>query len=410
MDLVKKSLEFLGREIFYRDYYIDKIREYLELDIILVVQWQRRVGKSYVILWYLKKLGITQDRIFYINKELDERSEINEVKDLIEIFEIYIKQNKNIEYIVIDEIQDIKNWEKFIRARFSEKKYKIIISGSNSSLLSSELATFLTWRYIWLDIYPFDYTEFLDYKEEKSSKELFNEYVTYWWLPEILCVDNKDLKSNYIKTTLNSIIFKDIVARFNIKDVKLLEKILFFIYDNLGNLLSIRNIYNYLIEIWYKTISLSTVSNYIKYLQIPYIINDVKRYNIKWKEVLKQIDKYYFTDIWIRNSYWFIFSQDVSKVLENLVYNHLKKNWYEVFVWVLWEKEIDFIAIKNLEKIYLQVCYLFTSDEVVKREFNNLLSINDSYPKYVISMDETFGQTYEWIKNVNIIDFLMQKI
>ncbi len=402
-NIYNKSISYLeSKNIFIRKKYTPKIKQYSDTYNILLIEWQRRVWKSYSLIWFLKEYNIDLSEVFYINKELDINDEIMDHKNLNDLFN-YVNKNNNIKYIIIDEIQNIDSWEKFILWLYSEKKYKIIITWSNSKLLSSELSTLITWRYMTLSIFPFDYEEFLEFRKLSPNIYSFKEYIKYGGMPEVVLMHQDDLKNNYIQNTLNSILLKDIVDRYWVKNIKLLEKILQFMQSEIWNIISITNIWNYIKNIFKKEVSLTTISSYIKYLTYPYIINEVSRYDIKWKKILDYTAKYYFTDIWIRNIYWFNYLSDIWKILENLVYIKLLSNWYKVFVWELWGKEIDFIAEKWWEKIYIQVCYLITSEDVIKREFWNLLEIKDNYEKIVISMDESFWNTYNWIKHINIM-------
>ena len=405
-NLYTKSIESLKKKgIFLREKYIEKIKKYSDSMNILILEWQRRVWKSYSLIWFLNFYKIDIEKVFYINKELDINDEICNQKDLNVLFEKY-KKLKNIEYIIIDEIQNIESWEKFILAKFSEKKYKIIITWSNSKLLSWELSTLLTGRYLSIEIFSFDFKEFLSFKKLDKNLESFKNYITFGGMPEVLLLDWDDLKRNYIKNTLNSIFFKDIVSRFTIRNTKLLEKIFQYLQWELWNIVSITNIWNYIKNIFRKEVSLTTISNYLNYLVFPFLVYEVSRYDIKWKKILDYMSKYYFADIWIRNSSWFNFVTDIGKILENLVFIKLLSDWYNVSVWELQWKEIDFIAEKNWEIIYVQVCYLLSSDSVINREFWNLLEIKDNYEKFVVSMDESFWNTYKWIKNINILDFI----
>lgn len=407
--LYEKSINSLKKnDIFLRKEYIQKIKEYSDTFNILVLEWQRRVWKSYSLIWFLIYYKINLDEVFYINKELDINDEINNQKDLNILFE-NINKNNNIKYIIIDEVQNIENWEKFILWKYTEKKYKIIITWSNSKLLSWELSTLLTWRYMTISIFPFNYREFLELKKIENNKNSFKEYIQFWWMPEVLLLKNEELKNNYIQNTLSSIFLKDIVSRYTIRNVKLLEKIFQFLQSEIWNIVSLKNISNYIKNIFKKEVSLTTISNYVKYLNYPFLINEVLRYDIKWKKILDYTAKYYFTDIWIRNISWFNFNLDIWKILENIVYIKLISEWYKVYVWEFSWKEIDFIAEKNWEKIYIQVCYLLSSKDVINREFWNLIKIKDNYEKIVVSMDETFWNTYQWIKNINILDFLVKK-
>jgi len=406
-NIYKKSVSYLeSKKIFIRKKYTPKIKEYSDTYNILVIEWQRRAWKSYSLIWFLQEYKIDLSEVFYINKELDINDEIGDHKDLNNLF-TQVNKSRTIKYIIIDEIQNIQSWEKFILWVYSEKKYKIIITWSNSKLLSSELSTLITWRYMTLSIFPFDYEEFLEFRQLSKNINSFKEYIRYGGMPEVLLMPQDDLKNNYIQNTLNSILLKDIVDRYWIKNIKLLEKILQFMQSEIWNIISITNIWNYLKNVFKKEVSLTTISSYIKYLTYPYIINEVTRYDIKWKKILDYTAKYYFTDIWIRNIYWFNYLSDIWKILENLVYIKLLSDWYKVFVWELWGKEVDFVAEKWWERIYIQVCYLITSDDVIKREFWNLFEIKDNYEKIVISMDESFWNSYHWIKHINIFDFLL---
>jgi predicted AAA+ superfamily ATPase len=273
-------------------------------------------------------------------------------------------------------------------------------------LLSWELATLLTWRYLSLEIFSFSYQEFLEFSKKEQNLNSFKEYIQFGWMPEVLLLDWEELKRNYIKNTLNSIFFKDIVSRFTIRNTKLLEKIFQYLQTELWNIISITNIWNYIKNIFKKEISLTTISNYMNYLVFPFLVYEINRYDIKWKKILDYTAKYYFSDIWIRNSNFFNFASDIWKILENLVFLKLISDWYKVYVWEFAWREVDFVAEKNWEKKYVQVVYLLSSEKVIEREFWNLLKIPDNYEKIVVSMDESFWNTYKWIKNINILDFL----
>lgn len=408
INLYTKSIESLkNKKVFFRGDYIQKIKEYSDSLNILVLEWQRRVWKSYSLIWFLNFYKIDLNEVFYINKELDINDEIQNQKDLNNLFE-EVKNKNDIKYIIIDEVQNIESWEKFILSVYTEKKYKIIITWSNSKLLSWELSSLLTWRFLTINIFPFNYKEFLDFKNLTKNKESFIEYITFWWMPEVLLLEKEEFKINYIQNTVNSIFLKDIVSRFTIRNIKLLEKVFQFLQSEIWNIISITNISNYITNVFKKEVSLTTISNYLKYLTFPFLVNEVSRYDIKWKKILDYTAKYYFSDIWIRNISWFNFANDIWKILENLVYIKLVSDGYKVYIWELWWKEIDFIAEKSWEKMYIQVCYLLSSDDIIKREFWNLLDIKDNYEKIVVSMDESFWNTYKWIKNINILDFLLK--
>lgn len=400
IELITQSKEIINREIFSRKYYLEKIDILLNTKNILVITWQRRVWKSYIILDYLKSKKINLREVFYLNKELDSQ---NKIKTNIELENLFLEYEKNndIKYIIIDEIQDIENWENFIRAKFTTKKYNIIITWSNSKLLSSELSTYLTWRYVNLDVFPLTYFEYLTIKKINNSKENFLNYLEFGWLPEIVLEENKDLKKNYIKNLKDSIILKDIVDRYKVKNYSFFEKILIFISQNIWNITSLRKVEDYLKKDKIK-VSLSTISNYIKYLENTYLINNCEKYDLAWKKILEYNSKYYFNDLWIRNSIYYNFNFDIWKILENYVFNILLAHWYKIYIWEKKWLEIDFIAQKENDKKYFQVTYLLNSQDVYNREFWNLKQIRDNFEKIVLSMDDIIFQDDFWIKHIHI--------
>lgn len=409
-NIIKENREYIqNKKTYIRQTYFDTLKKIVSINHIVVLEWQRRVWKSSLLLSYIKWNNIDLNSVFYINKELDLLDNIKDVSNLEAIFQEFRENFWEPEYIIIDEVQDIKDWEKFVRKYQALQKYKIILTGSNSKLLSWELSSYLTGRYLSLEIFSFSYKEFIDFKKVKSSDEIFLEYLEFGWMPEILFIDDKETKKNYLKNVLSNILLKDVVARYNIRDIKLLEKILAFLSLNTWSLVSITNIWNYLSLQFKKEYSTKTIANYIKYLENPYLINEVQRYDIKWKKILEYVWKYYFTDIWIAHIFWFTFATDIWKIIENLVFLKLRQDWYKVFVWENNSFEIDFIWEKNGEKIYIQVCYLLSSEKTISREFWNLEKIKDNYRKIVVSMDKTFWNTYQWIENINLLDFLLEE-
>jgi uncharacterized protein len=369
VNLYEKSLASLqNRPVFFRETYIKKIKELSDSLNILVLEWQRRVWKSYTLIWFLNYYKIDLEEVFYINKELDINDEITNQKELNNLFE-QTNSQKKVRYIILDEIQNIESWEKFVLWMYSEKKYKIIITGSNSKLLSWELGTLLTGRFVSVNIFPFSYQEFLEFWKQKKGKESFMEYITFWWMPEVLLLEREDFKNNYIQNTVNSIFLRDVVSRYTVRNIKLLEKIFQYLQSEVWNVVSITNIANYVWNTFKKESSFTTISNYLKYLTYPFLVNEVSRYDIKWKRILDYTSKYYFTDIGVRNTSGFNFAQDIGTILENIVYIKLISLWYKVYVWELAWKEVDFIAEKSWERLYIQVCYLLATEKVVQREF-----------------------------------------
>jgi predicted AAA+ superfamily ATPase len=324
------------------------------------------------------------------------------------LFEEYKTKYWEPKYVIIDEIQDIKNWDFFVRGIFATKKYKIIITGSNSQLLSSEFSTFLTGRYLKFDVLSFSYTEFLAFTKKENSKKSFEEYTRWWGLPEVLLQKNDLLKSHYLSDTISTMLYQDIVKRYKIENEIVAEKILKFLGANLWNLTSLRNIEQQFIQEKMK-VGISTISNYVKYFENAYLIRKIDRIWLKGKEFFKFIWKYFFTDIWMRNSLIWIEINYISKILENIIYNELLYRGYDIKIGVFWNKEIDFVVTKWNEKKYIQVCYLLATDDVIDREFWNLLEIKDNYEKIVISFDEIWNFDYKGIRWVNILKWLVEK-
>lgn len=406
MNIIEQSKNLLNQKIFPRKNYFEQLDKFLESEQIIVVQWQRRSGKSYVIMWYFQYKKINFDEIFFVNKEMDIEWSISDVGDLNKLFMEYQKEKWDPKYIVIDEIQDIKNRENFVRAKFTEKKYKIIISGSNSRLLSGDLSTYLSGRYLTFSVYPFDYAEYLDYVNLSDTPQNLVSYLQWWWMPEIVAIPDATLKYRHLKDILDSTVLKDIVSRFQIRDINYFNKIMMFIGDNIWTPLSLRNIQNSSKNFWWWTASIEKISTYLDFLQIPYLIHNVSNYDIKWKKILERNEKYYFNDLWIRNILRFSYEDDKWKLLENIVFLQLKRLWYEIFVWNLWDSEIDFVCKKADKICYIQVSYTVSDEKTREREFWNLLKIEDAYPKYVISADP-LAMDYKWIKHMYISDFLL---
>lgn len=379
----------------------------IETNQIVVIQGQRRVGKSSIALGYLKEKKINLDRIFFINKELDIDNTINSVKILNGLFEEYVKIYGEPEYIVIDEIQDIQDRERFIRAMFAYKKYKIIITWSNSYLLSGELTTYLTGRYLAFDVYPLGYNEFLQFTNKPNNTDSFSLYTRYGGMPEILKMDNPISKVQYLESVKDTIFIKDIVKRFAIKDVGYLEKVLAYISDIIGSEISLRNMHNASKQFGRgDEASLTKLSNYVQMLQVPYMIHKVERYDIHGKKILDHNEKYYFNDIGLRNSIKVKEDDDKAKLLENIIFLHLKKCGYKVYVGNYNGKEVDFVAQKWQDITYIQVARVITSEKTAIREFDNLLAIKDGFEKIVVSMESQFIWKYHGIKQMQVLDFL----
>ncbi len=390
-------------KIINRQQYISQIENFIDKPIIKVILGQRRVGKSYILLLvmdYLKNKGVDEKEIVYINKEDLKWDNLRDYNNLYEA-------TKNYKYVFIDEIQEIIEWEKCVRSLALENK-DIYISGSNSDLLSWELATVLSGRYISFEIFPLNYQEFLDFHKLENSENNFFKYMKYGWLPYLVNMNLDDEVYKYLKDINNTIVLKDIVTRYKIKNINFYEKLLEFLSKNVWSIFSANSISNFLKN---QSISLNTniILEYLNHTKTAFLINEVARYDIKWKKIFEVKNKYYYTDIWIRNAIINGYNiTDISWILENVIYMNLVSKWWSVMVWELGNYEIDFVCEKDSKKMYIQVAYLLESEETIKREFGNLTKITDNWPKYVLSMDRYTWWGFEGIESKNIRDFMFE--
>jgi len=401
---------FFMKTLIPRNKYLPLFSQFIDNEIIKVIVGQRRVGKSYFtqqLMTYLQECK-SEVNIIYINMELFEFSTINTAEDLVN----YVNQkstNKN-NVLFIDEIQEIKEFERAVRHFFSQN-YDIYITGSNSSLLSGELATMLTGRYIQFKINPLDFNEFCEFHKLQPVQETLNQFIKFGGMPYLKNIDlqNEDAVFVYLKNIYQTILLKDVVARYNLKNVDFLERLVLFLADNIGSIVSAKKITDFLKSQNMK-ISNSVVLNYLQYIDNAFFINKTQRFDIQGKRFLEIGEKFYFTDVGIRNSLVGFKPQDMNKILENVVFSHLISQNYSVSIGKLHDLEIDFIAKKNNTKIYVQVAYLLSDEKTIEREFGNLLKINDNFPKYVVSYDQFQFDNYKGISHVTLLNFLRQKI
>jgi len=392
-----------------RPLYIEKIRSFMDKDIIKVLIGQRRVGKSYILYQIMDELkeqfAVKEEQIIYINKELEEFAWLQGYKDLLTF--IKTKSSTGKTYVFIDEVQDIKEFEKALRDLQALGNYDLYISGSNATMLSSEIATFLTWRYIEFEIYPLTYAEFLDFQNLKKGKESFLQYMKFGGLPYLKNLDLKEeIVYDYIKSVYNTILLKDIVTRYNIRNVDFLDKLISYLADNIWNLFTANNISKYL-KHQHIALGSNVVLDYLQYASSVFLINKVRRQDIIGKKIFEINDKYYFSDIGVRNAIIGGYKQvQIDKILENVVFLQLKAQGYKVFVGKSQEKEIDFVAEKHGKITYIQVTYLIASEETKQREFGNLIEIKDNYEKIVLSLDDFVEGDHLGIQQYNIIDRL----
>lgn len=409
--MINKNEYIRDMEIISRQTYIDHILRFLDKGMIIALTGQRRVGKSFI----LRQLAQTikdlypEANIVYINKEKKKFAHINTDSDLSDyISDKFEDLGRN--YLLIDEVQDIIGFEKTLRSLNADDECQIIVTGSNATMLSSELSTYLGGRYIDIHVLSLSYREFLEFHKLDDSAESLDKYLSMGGLPHLyrIGLDNRDMVWEYIQNIYNTIVLKDVIQREGLRNVTLFENIMSFISDNTGQLVSATSISKFLKS---QSVNLTPLSaiNYLKAAANAYIINKVRRYDIHGKKLLENNEKYYFEDLGLRNL--LVGSdrgKDIEKVIENAVYLHLKNLGYKINVGSFPDGEIDFVAEKNGKNIYVQVAYLLAEEKTIEREFGNLKRIQDNYPKYVISMDPIVGpKDYDGITHMTLRQFLL---
>ena len=403
--------KFTDMELFPRPQYIEKIAGLINRGMMLILVGQRRVGKSKVLELFMDWLKRNRPgaNVVYINKEYQEFREIVTAEQLYDYAVARLPEGGD-NYILIDEVQEIENYETALRSFHAENRCQVIATGSNAYIFSSELGTRLAGRYIEIKIYNLSYLEFLRFHDMEDSDEALLHYLIVGGLPGLLAFkpEEKSQINDYLEGVYNTILVKDIVSREKVRNVTQLENILRFVADNIGKPLSVANIARYMASKSEK-ISDETVSSYLRYLRDAFLAVPIRRFDIHGKMLLESNNKYYFSDHGIRNYLcgWDI-RGSIEKIMENVVFNHLRRGGFDVYVGILRAGEVDFVATKADKRIYVQVTYLLATDDTVKREFGNLAAINDNYPKYVVSMDPVGGgfSDYPGIEHVNLRDFL----
>lgn len=397
-----------------REIYMNKLLAYKDTEFIKVITGIRRCGKSSLLRLFMEKI-LENDKnvnVIYMNFESFEFDEIIDYKDMYsKISQQINKKEKN--YILLDEVQRVKEWEKAVNAITVDFDSDIYITGSNAYLLSSELSTYLAGRYIEIKVLPLSFKEYLNFtvfEKEKTLEDKLVEYIKYGGMPGIILVKNEEeLYENAINGIYNTVFMKDVVQRNKLIDATLLEKILKFLMSNIGSSISSKKIADFLTSQGTK-ITHNTVLNYLQMLENAYIIYKAPRYDIKGKEMLKTLEKYYIVDTGIRNIILGFRNADFGHIIENIVYFELKRRGYEVTVGKTDNLEVDFIATKATEKKYYQVTYSMLDERVKKRELGVLKGINDNYEKTVITMDKIYNNTSDdGIKIKYLVDFLLEE-
>ena len=398
-----------------RPLYLNKIMPYVDTPFVKILTGVRRCGKSTILKMIMKKLK--EERNVVDEQILNYRFDSMEYEDMT-TKELYLElkskilQDKKL-YLFLDEIQEIEGWEKVVNTLAADFDVDIYITGSNSRMMSSEISTYLTGRYITFHIYTLSFEEYLTFKKSyttlKDLKQEFSNYVRLGGFPATHLQEySQDEVYTIVKDIYNSTIFSDIVRRNQIKKIDQLERVVKYTFNNIGNTFSAKSISNYL-KAEQRKIDNETVYNYLEKLQKAYILHKCSRYDLQGKAILKTQEKFYLADISLKYSVLGYSVDSIASSLENIVYLEIKRRGYDVYIGKMNDKEIDFVATKQNNKIYVQVTQEIKSEKTQKREYDQLLEIRDNYPKYVVMANDFAGGNYEGIKTMNIIDFLLSK-
>lgn len=398
--------------VIYRPQYLEKIKPFINKDIIKVLTGQRRVGKSYVLLECINYIKSEKPDANIIYIDLDDINflHIKNANDLHEYVKKRLEFGKT-NYLFIDEVQDIDGFENVLRSYVANGTCDIYITGSNAKMLSGELATYLSGRYVEIPIHALSYKEFLQFHKLGDSDETLRKYLTYGGLPYLIHLKLKDeIVFEYLKNVCSTILFKDVLQREKLRNAVFLETLATYVAGNTGNIFSANNISKYL-KSQNTKINVPQIINYLQAFSNAHLIHKVPRAEIEGMRVFEVGEKYFFEDLGLRNTLVsFDFSKDIGKLIENAVYNHMARLGWKIFVGRIGEHEIDFVCTKRDKKIYIQAAYLTHDEESRKREFGNLRRIKDNYPKYVVSLDPLLtSSNSQGIAHVHLRKFLMME-
>jgi predicted AAA+ superfamily ATPase len=394
--------KYITREIYKKN-----INRYIGKEIIKVLIGQRRVGKSYLLFQAMDSIKeqYPDPNIIYINLETNEFDKLTTSDSLYNYIKAASKVGE-LNFLLIDEIQIVPEFEKTLRSLLAEGGYDIYCTGSNAHILSGELGTYLGGRYIEIPVYALSYPEFLLFHKLENNTDSLDKYLKYGGLPYLIHLDLTDENVfDYLKNISQSILFRDVVSRFEVRNVDFLVRLIKYLANETGNLISARGIGNFL-KSQNISISITAILNYLNYLTTAMLISKVQRSDIQGKKVFEVGEKYYFNDIGLRNSIAGFSPFDLGQIIENAVYLHLKSIGYSVLIGKQNDREIDFIGERQGEKIYIQVALRITEKQTMEREFGNLMAIKDNYPKYVITLDDYSGTSYEGIIHTPLRKFL----
>ena len=401
--------------IIVRQHYLSKVEKYLGKDMIIVLTGQRRVGKSYMLKMIRDiKAKDKNNNVIYVDKEKKGFDHIKTYQDLNAYIDAHYQTGK-MNYILIDEVQEIEDFEHSVRSYRTEPDAEVIVTGSNAKMLSKELSTIIGGRYKEIHVQSLSYKEFLQFHNFQDGDDALAKYIQFGGLPGLVKMGlNEDDAMEYQKDVLNTVLLKDVISRNNIRNVPFMEKLTSFIADNIGKIISASSISKFM-KSQGTSVSPDTVIDYTQYLEDAYIINKVNRYDIHGKRIFESNDKFYFEDHGLRNAQAEGTREgDIEKIIENIIYQHLMGLGYKVNVGQLQAGEIDFVCTKKAgaKQIYIQASYIIANDETREREFGNLRNIKDNYPKYVISMtpgvirNDDNGITHLHLRNFLMADNL----
>lgn len=391
---------------FIREDYLRKVGKFTSQRLVKVLTGQRRAGKSYILRQIASRLissGVSRDNIFFLNKEYIAFDFVVNYADLDGLYREYLKRRRpqGRVYIFIDEIQDIEGWEKFVNSYSQDYTIdcELFISGSNSKMLSAELSTLLTGRYVEFRIFPFSFEEYASCLGTALDRQAYVDYMRSGGLPELLRISGVEARTQYVDGVKNTIILKDIVQRHSVRDAVLLEDLFVYLVNNSSCLVSVQNIVNYLSSRGRKT-TYDTVSQYIEYLSEAFLIHKIERYDLKGKEILSGNAKYYANDPAYHNLLYGGYGHGAGYMLENLVCLELLRKGYKAYVGTKNGREVDFVAELSDRRIYIQVAYMLVDEDVIKREYSPLQDIADNYEKIVVSIDDIALPSREGIRNI----------
>ena len=395
-----------------RDEYLNFLLRFKNQQLIKVISGIRRCGKSTLLELfreYLLNNGVDKEQIIFINFEDLEYEELQDYHKLYNYVKSKMIPDK-MNYVFLDEIQHVKNFEKAVDSLFIKKNADIYITGSNAYFMSGELATLLSGRYVELKMLPLSFSEFCTGTPDSISvSEKYRLYIENSSFPYVLRYENdyRDVRE-YLLSLYNTILIKDIVERYKISDIMLLESVVRFVFDNIGNQLSVSKIAN-TIKSDGRNISTKTVDKYLQALVDSMMIYQANRYNIKGKQYLKTLEKYYVVDIGLRYALRGKRGYDVGHILENVIYLELIRRGYDVYIGQVGELEVDFVAMNDNGSEYFQVSASVRDEKTLERELKSLQKINDNYPKYILTLDDDPVCDYDGIKKINALDWLLKK-